>query len=877
MKSNIIEKSLISIAVAACLQTHAVAQEEDIEHIGVTFRSSLAEAALMKKQETKVADIISAEDIGKFPTENIAEAIQRIPGVQISNLNGRGSTISVRGLGSQYARTTVNGQTLASADFTSGFRFDIIQSEVASAIEVIKSPSADMDSGGLSGTINIGTAKPLSFDEQKLVISAKGQYSEQSPTEDVTPKGTITYIDQFADDTIGVFLNAGYQSLDDRVDVFWNGRWLEDDNGNIYPKMPRYRRIDRETDRYLLNGAVQWRPSSNFETQLTAMFVKDDTDQDLIQQVYGFDWIDSNSLQPTGEPVDGAYPSVTLDTFTITNSRQQEIHEATSEAITLETEYVLNNWIFSGVAHHTKGTLDQSEAAVIIDSTVDGGYLNYSDPNNVILEVENDMTSPSQYRLSNLSRNGFPNGAVRNMTSQEDAVQFDAERLFDGMISSMELGVKYRREKLDRKIYRVDRITIGEADWNDLPSFENSGEMITGFLDNKMSIPHTWLAPDINAYKQALKEEGVTIPVLFSPQSSYEITRDITSAYAKINFETDIYGFYLRGDTGFRYEQTSRNISTYLTGESDPRNGDVKIAIGTSESDYDYSNFLPSLNAVLELTDELQARFSAAKVLVRPLLTSRTQIAPSQVTSDNAYGTKTFAIDLGQPNLEALTADQIDLGLEWYYGEGNSLTGVVFWKDIKNGSFSEYTCPTSYEGTALTLTAGDCRSANGDIYEIRTTLNDSSKLPIKGFELGWNQSLDTFLPINGFGVSMNYTFIDAEPSEGYSLTNSSEKTWNIIGYWENEDFSARLMLNHRSDYLQDSSDSFFAREGRLVNGRNQIDMLLSYNYTDNLNFRFGALNLNRDGDDALYSREVPAWQTTTVIGRSYYLSALYSF
>ena len=126
------KKTLIASALLCALNPVAFAQEtatpaeDQIERIDVTYRSSLVQAAAIKRDETKVADIITSEDIGKFPTENIAEAIQRIPGVQISNINGRGSTISVRGLGAQYARTTVNGQTMANADFTGGFRYDII-------------------------------------------------------------------------------------------------------------------------------------------------------------------------------------------------------------------------------------------------------------------------------------------------------------------------------------------------------------------------------------------------------------------------------------------------------------------------------------------------------------------------------------------------------------------------------------------------------------------------------------------------------------------------------------------------------------------------------------------------------------------------------
>ncbi len=863
----------LTAPVLAFAQSNPTASDDQIERIDVTYRSSLVQAAAIKRDETKVADIITSEDIGKFPTENIAEAIQRIPGVQISNINGRGSTISVRGLGAQYARTTVNGQTMASADFTGGFRYDIIQSELASSISVIKSPSADMDTGGLSGTINIDTTKPLSYSERKVVASVKGQYSEFSPTDDVTPKGNITYIDQFADDTIGLFLNAGYQELDDRVDNAWMGRWFSDDDGNDIPRRPRYRRIDRETKRYLMNGALQWRPTDNFETTFTAIYADDDTQQDLNQQVFLFDRDDITLI---GEPVNGVYNQVRIDDFTLENNRQSEDKQATSKAFTLESKYETENWTLSGVAHYTKGEAVHAEEAVILATTVSAS-MDISDRNDVIFNVDEDLTDPALYP-ADMPRNEYPNGATRYMDSSESALQFDAERALEGeFFTGVAFGAKYRMEEFNRDVYRTDRFAIGEADPSDLPLMTDYNYMVTDFLDNQMSIEHAWVAPDIQAYRDALEAEGVTVPTLFAAQSSYGVERDVLSVYGKVDFETYLGEMTLRGNVGGRYETTDRTINTYLTGEDHPDNSEISLVIGETAFDYDYNNFLPSVNLVLELTDEVQARFAAAKVLVRPILTSRTQIAASETSVNNSFGTRTYTVDLGQPNMKAMTADQADLGLEWYYGEGDSLALTLFWKEIKNGSVSEFVCPGNYNDVALSGTPEDCTDADGNIYEITSTYNDDSGTTIKGYELGWNQGLDEILPIPGFGFSANYTFIDAEDSEDFVLTNSSEETWNLIGYWENDTFSARIALNNRSPYVQDNTDAFFAREGRVVDGRNQIDILLSYNVTEELNVRFGALNVNGNNEEAYFTEEKPVWQTTSIIGTSYYLSAVYAF
>lgn len=874
-KKTLIASILATLFMPAISHAEDKAKEdEDVEVIQVSFRGSLVAAADIKRQDTKVTDAITTEDIGKFPSENIAEAIQRIPGVQISNVNGRGSTISVRGLGSQYARTTVNGQTMASADFTSGFRFDIIQTELASTIEVIKSPTASMDSGGLSGTINIDTASPLSFNERKVLVSGKGQYSEFSPNDEVTPKGNFTYIDQFMDDTFGVLVNMGYQELDDRVDNLWMDRWfVDEDTDEVTPRRPRYRRIDRETERTLFNTTFQWRPTNDFEAKLTTVYAGDNTKQDLNQQVFLFN---ENQITRLGEAENGVYNKIQINNFTTENNRQLEEKDATSQAYTLELKYDWQEWNLSSVLHYTSGEATENEEAAILATVISQATLDISNPSNIRFDVAEDLADPALYP-ADMPRNEYPNGASREMKSDEAAVQFDAEHALDwGWFTNFATGVKYRKETLEREVYRTDRAGIGEADPDDLPSMALYGYQVTDFLDNSMSIPHSWIAPDIQAYRDALIAEGVTVPTLFAAQSSYSMDRSISSLYVMADFETEVAGLALRGNIGGRYERTERDINTYITGDTHPDNEEIKQVIGESTQSFDYNNFLPSMNLVLELNEDMQLRLAVAKVMVRPILTSNTQLAASETSSSNSFGTRTYTVNLGQPELEALTANQLDLGWEWYYTEGDSLTVSLFQKDIKNGTVSELVCPDQYNGQTLSMSGSDCLDNSGNIYDITAIYNDSSTLTVKGYEIGWNQGLDNFIPIPGFGFSSNYTRIFVDEIEGFKLTNSSEQTWNMTAYWENDEFSARVALNHRSPYVQDSADAFFAREGRTVEGRNQVDLLLGWNVNDQWSVRFGALNLNGKDEEAYRDEQTHAWQTTSVIGRSYYLGVNFS-
>lgn len=874
--------SVLAVSVAAGLCAgSALAQDAapgaqdkvaELDAITVTssYEKSLITALDKKRDDIRVTDGISSQDIGKFPAENIAEAIQRIPGVQISSINGRGSTISIRGLGPQYAMTTVNGQTFKSADFTDGFRYDIIQPELAAGIQVIKSPTADMDAGGLSGTVNIDTVKPLDYRQRKLIFSATGQRSDSVGS--TTPKGVLSYIDQFdaGEGKLGLFLNAGYQKLKDRADYFWIDRWGTGTYGGdsvLMPTRTRYRRIDRDTERRMLNGALQWQPADNLEMGLTWLYSKDETRNDIKQQVF----LLSSGTETVQTMENGHATQVLAEDYRMENNRQLEEHDWTSQMLTYDFKWTPGDWTLTGALNHTVGKTEESEAAAILGVVVDSSLLDISNPSSPAFSVSNDLADASWYDPYTMVRNEYPNGAIRHVENQEDSFQLDAERWLGwGWLSSVKFGAKYRRETLDRDVWRRDRYIIGDADPADLPRMSEHGTVDTGFLGGLYSIQHAFIVPDIAAYEAALAAEGVTIPVVFAPQSSYSITNDIWSGYALARIETEIGSMPLRGNLGLRYENTKRDTDTWIT-EPDAVNEEANNIVGTANSTYRYHNWLPSLNVVLEMRPDLLLRLSAAKVLVRPILTSSTAIATTEETSLLTDGRTLNSVTLGSADLKAMTANQADLGVEWYYdGGGLSLSG--FWKAIKNGTYNQNICPASYGGVSLSgNAAGECVATNGEVYEFTKTFNSDETNYLKGYELSWTQSLNRWLPVDGFGVTANFTRVIPDYKDDFVISNLSEKTWNATAFWENRMFSARLSATHRSEYYQTRSDSFFAYAGHVMKARTQLDAQLGYQMNDKLSFSLGAVNLTDQKEKAYYQAS-DIWQMTGVTGRSYYLT-----
>src|SRR5690606_12429611 len=179
----------------------ALAQEADPappegttgEPIVVTgIRASLADAVATKRNAGAIVDAIAAEDIGKFPDRNVAESLQRVPGVVTNREYGEGERVSLRGLAPNQTRTLVNGHAVATADWfildqqtaTRNFNYLVLPSDVVGEVQVFKSPTADIEEGGIGGTINVLTRKPLDLDPFVAALSVEGAYTEKADSLD---------------------------------------------------------------------------------------------------------------------------------------------------------------------------------------------------------------------------------------------------------------------------------------------------------------------------------------------------------------------------------------------------------------------------------------------------------------------------------------------------------------------------------------------------------------------------------------------------------------------------------------------------------------------------------------------------------------------
>jgi TonB-dependent receptor len=873
------QTAAVTGAAAATTTADSAAPTEEITVTG--FRASLRSAADAKRRDIRISDGVTAEDIGKFPAQNITEAIQRIAGVQMSNINGRGSTISIRGLGAQYARTTINGQTFASADFKDGFRYDIIQTDLASAIQVIKSPEADMDTGGLSGTVNIDTVKPLGYKGPHFIFGVKGYDSTYRGG--VTPKVSGAYVNQFAGGTLGVMLNVSYQKLQDRGDYAFIKNWY--DPGVILPDafVPgnlRFRRIDRDTKQLMASGAVQWQPTSNFEVLLQGEYSRDHTTYDTRQLVFGR-W--ATSAVTVNHVANGVADNISLSGFNVDNNDQPELRNLQSQAYTSTINWEPGDgWKLHAVGHYTQGNAHLYEWASIDEVHFNGGTLDISNPKNIKFDTQS-VTSGAPYTTANRSWFAFLDGATHIQAAKDTAGQFDVTRdLGWHGVKALVLGVKFHHESFQTDAYRHDRdadVTLPGTypEYAYIPDLATTGVMVNNFLGGSMGLPSSFLSVNAPLWQSVLAQHGFTVPDTRDWPSTYRVDRYIPAVYAMLNIEGDVFGKKLRGNVGVRYEHTHQNVTTSVTNGTDSS----ATLIGQEHVIQNYGNVLPSASFALDLTSKLVARLAVAKVLVRPLLNSQTQMADTISTSTSS-SRPSVSVAQGESRLKPLTANQADLSLEYYYGSGNSVSVAGFYKAVKNGTFTQFYCPTSYNGVALNGQTTNCTSADGKTdYSFSRVLNDSTTIHIKGVEVAASQNFDPILPVKGFGVTGNITYVSADSpaaGTGFHLRDLSKLTWNVTPYWENGMFSVRYSVNHRSSYQQDAADSFFVNGGEIhtVRARTQMDLALGFTPTKFLSFTGGIINLNNTHEDA-YQTTADTFQMASRTGRTFYLSATVRF
>ncbi|WP_010545003.1 TonB-dependent receptor [Sphingomonas elodea] len=831
--------TLAAIAPAAA-QTAASPQEQDgAEEIVVngSYARSLAAATDAKRRADYGLDSISSTDIGKFPTQNVAEALQLITGVAITRPRGEGLYVSVRGLGPQFQSTLLNGRPVALNDLIENggaagrqFRFEMLPAEFVANIDVVKTPTSDMTEGALGGNIDVRTFRP--FDAgNKVTANLRGTYTSQ--TKKVKPNATLIGSHTFGD-TFGILIGAQYWGKAVRNDRFMNFGWNLDRftsaaRGGLQPGLytPTRTRPTIETeDRKRISGLVsaQWRPTPELETTLDVLATR----LDVAYDEFGLD------IYPDDTSVAGHTPvivpgSVKLQGNTVVAATINDVRFMASREYSLNRHDLLTiglkqtwnhdrfhvtanlNWSSAHSFHPSNAEGTVRSRAVFFAPLVYDGSAGYKVTPTIATPV--DINNPANYQLFTF------NIAPKNSKDWDRFARLDGAYDLDGFFRKLAIGGEYHWRKRDywRRDFLVTSsngqplTSLGAGAYQQIPY----DDFLKGVGGNS---PRSWLVPVTSAYYNALFTPAVANSALTPSDqaASFKTTEKTASAYARLDYGTSLGGVALIGNVGLRYVRTDQNATGFL------RAGNVITPAAFPKT---FNDWLPSFNLKAELTKTLIARFAASRVLTRPNVTDSAPRITLSTDAPTASG--------GNPQLLPFLATQFDGALEWYFNPKGALTGAVFYKAMDD-YITAQNVNIDIPGRGTVLLSTQINGGNAKVY---------------GVEAGYNQVF-TFLPkpFDGLGMQASYTHtsVQANYTAGArpivdQLIGLSKNSFNLVGFYEKGPLSTRLSYVWRGRYLSGTGSTTQAPNYTAAFGT--LDGSIGYKLLPNVQLSVEAINL----------------------------------
>ncbi|ESQ78403.1 TonB-dependent receptor [Asticcacaulis sp. YBE204] len=908
--------ALLGLSAPVMAQEAAQASsDEPIEVVVTGFRGSLQSAIRTKRNESGVVDAIKAEDIADFPDLNLAESLQRIPGVTITRANGEGRQISVRGLGSEYTRVRVNGmEAIATTggtvnsggtNRTRGFDFNMFASELFNSLSVRKTASAEVEEGSLGATVDLQTARPFDYKSDQLVMSAQASYNDLA--REVTPRVTMMASKRWADGRLGALFSLAYEKrhiLEEGANITrWtyggansgfnaastiNGYTIAQINDTntatalYHPRIPSYVSYDINSERLGLTGAFQMRPSEATLITLDVLYsdVKTTRGEHQIQAI-GF------SRAGTGKPqtiiksgtvegkniVQGVFDNVDLRTQTAWDEMETEFSQ-----MTLTLTHRFSDKLRGGlVAGHSKSDFSNPVSTIItFDRANSQGYSYDFRSRLPAIGLNFDATNAANWSMIDGTSEVRirPNFVTNTFSTVKAYLEFDVNEhlTIKGGLDNREFGFK------SRGYYRTTETKVDTLSATDLAAVS---EVFTGFgrnLDQPSGNATSWLAPDLNKFAAKYNiycNCGIyaLTDINNSSARGQWITVDETDSggYLQADYRFSALGLNWRGDAGLRYFKTNQRSSGYAAVGS-------TIKLVTAERTYDMT--LPSFNIATDLTDDLVFRVSAAETIARPSISSLTPGGDVGIQGANRSYSR------GNPDINPTKSKNLDLSLEWYPAPNSLYAFGFFYKKIDTFVQTlRQDIPFNQLGLPDSLLVGTTATTS-DIFAVSQPVNSPGG-DLKGFEVNVQQQL-TFLPgfWSNIGVLANYTYVDSTidyltsttpgaPTISETLVGLSKNAANFTVYYEVEKFSVRGSVAYREGYLT----AVPSNDGNTVAGTNEtlnFDMQASYNLTPKLKLSVEGINLTDEFNDQ-YVDATNRLNVRSHTGRQFFVSARYSF
>lgn len=806
------------------------ASENDIIVSGI--RDSLRKAAQVKRDADQVIDVITAEDVGKLPDDNVAEALQRVTGVQITRVFGEGQAVNIRGL--QQVRVEVDGRTLLgwsarvsppeNDNLGRSSGLDAVPSSLFGRLEVAKSSIASQVEGGLGGTVNLKTPKPFDFKKTTVSLGARGTYSDEANKFEPAFQGLFTTTFG-SDDQFGILISGEYQKRTSRLQLFERNNWLQRNNGDatatnrLAPLQLQYENVLIDRSRMGVSGAFQWRPSDSLTLTVDALYSR--VDADRTNQALTFILPTTQALNfrnPVYETFNGLqYTVAAQSTGRVRVQNQRRKDPTDNMLIGFNAEWKNDDGLsIVADAYYSRGTLRQEIEVTVLD-TLNNVIGTYDFRSGTLPSLVLERPVGTAFSLADPSVYVYPTSGNLTLRANllpgnldEYAARLDVNyEVSDGI--TLSAGLRYVDLAADQTSFRSRGLaTRAELDRFLVPGDPQFLNSIPGNFPRQFA---TFLPDTDFLLARVLASEPGDGPSGFARNSArdFVLSEKTYTGYLMGNAEFEMFGRSAKFNAGLRISRTDfeANTLTQL-----PNN----VFVPTLDTN-NFTNVLPSANLVVNVTDDFLVRVAASQTMQRAGLADlapSTFINPTNLTSGG-----------GNAQLTPPISTNFDISFEYYTGGSNLISAAVFYKDVKD-SISTGTIQEDivYEGVPITV-------------QTSRPFNIASA-KVKGFEIGITQFFD-FLPspLDGLGVIANYTFADSEDSAGFPLVATSRNSYNLVALYEKGPVSARIAYNWRDDSV------FEFTQGRpdVIAALSQLDAQIGFDLNDQVTLQLLGQNL----------------------------------
>jgi iron complex outermembrane receptor protein len=852
---------------------NSAASAKQLATVTVTgIRASLQASMDTKRNADAIVDAITAEDIGKFPATNVAEALAQVPGVTLDRSIPGTQRVSIDGMDPSLNVSLLDGHPVAQAIWlfgdnpNRGFNYSMLPPEILGQLEIVKSPEARIVEGSLGGTVLMHTVQPLDVPANTLSGSFGTNYNDMVGQQ--RPNGSVFYSWHNDDKTFGVDFSAGHKeqflsregmenygyssvaSVNTAALAAGNNAIQNELNAGTIKatdQIPNqlsaanFQQTEKLND-VLVN--VQFRPNQNFESTLSLMYMKDGLDN-VNQSMYPWatnqpGGITSLTEGPNGIITGGTQVGTPCYNTTTCKSTAATFTDNYARQSMVTTKGVDWKGTYNGDGWRLGGDVGVSSSRNPMTSFIKEIY--YGGPFSWNINQGVQFTDPSTANNPNYwADNGWGGNEETILYKSRDTYgQLDFSKDFDGFFNELLVGARYAshwESQVENAYTGPQQLTLNQIGYGGLTNLSGASDLglSSSFVTHVQTL-------GLNAIKNAVLSTpgfGAAKDANVYFDNTWGVQQENSAAYVQGDFGNDV----VHGNLGLRFVHTEFTSSGYnipgYCASADTFNCNFPAGFGYITQKTKFNNLLPAVNIAWNIAPDFILRGAASETVS---YAPYNQMAPYFEANDTV-----LTATAGNPNLKPYRSANFDASAEWYFNDESVFAASVFYKDVLNYIVNAATTQTRVNGSwtlpgylqsegNAQIAAGLCTAAGICQYDVTAPV-DGGRAKVKGATLSYQQAFGD----SGFGLRTNYTYSDGSTHSGGWLPYNSKNAYTIAPYFEKGPYSASVSYNYRSAYL--AGGYVAGAPSTYVDGFKELDGSVGYQFNKNFSVTFDMLNL----------------------------------